>query len=641
MIHMKKSIKKIMAASLGVLMVIAGTTGVAKAFSEDTYNNDFVQSEMSDDEQNALLPDDSIEEADKYVQSYIGESKQSDIESETKGKSSINPGAFVIVLDPGHGGEDPGATRVWNGVTYYERDINLKIAQACKQKLEQYAGVEVYLTREDNTSPNMTRGARVAYASTLNCDSFISIHINSTNSTQTSASGAEVIYQNKSYIPALNVEGKELSETILSYLSSIGVKNNGAYTRDSTDGSCYDDGSITDYYGINYYSKLYGFVGIIVEHAYISNPSDCAKYLTNDDSLKAIGEADAAAIADYYGLKDEVIYNYGDGIISLLNSGSDCYEFAVSGTPWANGMILMVENSNTMYQATRDTSYIWRAKLDEKAMENSGIYTVSAHAQTKDKTAYKVGEARYIFNPSGEWKQNEDGTVSYLENGQVLTDIWVRYTDKTMRYLDMNGRMQELFSTTDVIRKNDIIVEEDGERVVTARANAVATGKDTVIEYSWYVGKDNDSFRCIKDWSTEDSITWQADDYGTLTLKCKARVVGNAESELQAVANIEAHPMLKGICQMPYTGEGGGYLIGLESYDNPEGKYSYEMLILDCTLLAQGLPAWIYTTNRCYAEGNCMWTIWQPIYGYYWTLFRIYDENGNMIDEKCYGFQNI
>ena len=90
---------------------------------------------------------------------------------------------------------------------------------------------------------------------------------------------------------------------------------------------------------------------------------------------------------------------------------------------------------------------------------------------------------------------------------------------------------------------------------------------------------------------------------------------------------------------MPYSGEGGGYLIGVESYENAD--YQYEMLILDCTLLAEGKDAWTYTTGKCGVDGNGFWTVWQPEYGYYWTLFRIYDKDGNLIDEDCYGFQNI
>lgn len=97
-------------------------------------------------------------------------------------------------------------------------------------------------------------------------------------------------------------------------------------------------------------------------------------------------------------------------------------------------------------------------------------------------------------------------------------------------------------------------------------------------------------------------------------------------------------PVIKGICQMPYTGEGGGYLIGIETYKNE--NYTYEMLILDCSLLREGKDAWIYTTGQCYAPGNCLWTVWQPQYGYYWTLFRVYDSTGNLLEEQCYGFVN-
>ena len=93
---------------------------------------------------------------------------------------------------------------------------------------------------------------------------------------------------------------------------------------------------------------------------------------------------------------------------------------------------------------------------------------------------------------------------------------------------------------------------------------------------------------------------------------------------------------------MPNSGEGGGFLIGFETYDNPGQSYQYEMLILDCTLMAEGRDAWIYSTGRCrLGTGKALWTVWQPKYGYYWTLFRVYDERGTLLDEACYGFQNI
>lgn len=163
------------------------------------------------------------------------------------------------------------------------------------------------------------------------------------------------------------------------------------------------------------------------------------------------------------------------------------------------------------------------------------------------------------------------------------------------------------------------------------------------VEFSWYVSEDGNQWACVQGWKENDEwIRWTPDRYGDYTLRCIARVQGNPSSVIDTSVPISFHPYIKGKCQMPYTGEGGGYLIGVETYDNPNQSYTYEMLILDCTLLAQGKDAWIYTTGRCgVAQGNALWTVWQPQYGYYWTLFRVYDADGNLIDEACYGFQNI
>ena len=163
------------------------------------------------------------------------------------------------------------------------------------------------------------------------------------------------------------------------------------------------------------------------------------------------------------------------------------------------------------------------------------------------------------------------------------------------------------------------------------------------IEYSWYVSTDNGaSWSLICDWDEEAyGIIAVPRKFGEYLIVAKARKAGDDSTTVSAAFAYSYHPAIKGICQMPYTGAGGGYLIGIESYENPGNAYTYEMLILDCTLYAQGLPAWTYTTGRCGAPDTCLWTIWQPQYGYYWTLFRIYDGNGNLIDEQCYGFQNI
>ncbi|MCM1287554.1 MAG: hypothetical protein NC240_04530 [Clostridium sp.] len=162
-------------------------------------------------------------------------------------------------------------------------------------------------------------------------------------------------------------------------------------------------------------------------------------------------------------------------------------------------------------------------------------------------------------------------------------------------------------------------------------------------EYSWYAckGSTGDWFE-IQGWKEGyEWINWTPKEYGDYIIVGKVRIKGNDSTVDTGYINISYHPQIKGKCQMPYTGEGGGYLIGVESYENPNQSYQYEMLVLDCTLLAEGKDAWIYTTGKCLvASGNALWTVWQPKYGYYWTLFRIYDKDGNLLDEECYGFVN-
>lgn len=167
-------------------------------------------------------------------------------------------------------------------------------------------------------------------------------------------------------------------------------------------------------------------------------------------------------------------------------------------------------------------------------------------------------------------------------------------------------------------------------------------GNNSNLEFCWYATADQgNSWMLLKDWTLNDEwLAWTPDIYGEYDILVRVREKGKS-NYLETYTGYSYHPYIKGKCQMPYTGAGGGYLIGVESYENPYQSFQYEMLILDCTLLAQGLPAWTYTTGKCpVAEGNALWTIWQPQYGYYWTLFRVFDGSDRLLDEACYGFVN-
>jgi len=95
-----------------------------------------------------------------------------------------------IVLDPGHGGKDPGALA--NGLQ--EKDIVLKFAQQLKPVIEKEIGCEVLLTRD--TDKFISLEERTAIANTQNADLFISIHLNAHPSPE--VRGMETYYLNLS-----------------------------------------------------------------------------------------------------------------------------------------------------------------------------------------------------------------------------------------------------------------------------------------------------------------------------------------------------------------------------------------------------------------------------------------------------------
>lgn len=83
------------------------------------------------------------------------------------------PAAPLVVLDPGHGGHDVGAS---SPTELREKDVVLQIARRVQQRLQR-AGIEVLLTRNDDQSVSLEE--RTAIANRSRGDAFISIHANS------------------------------------------------------------------------------------------------------------------------------------------------------------------------------------------------------------------------------------------------------------------------------------------------------------------------------------------------------------------------------------------------------------------------------------------------------------------------------
>ncbi|UCH92100.1 MAG: N-acetylmuramoyl-L-alanine amidase [Candidatus Aminicenantes bacterium] len=79
----------------------------------------------------------------------------------------------LILIDPGHGGEDPG-TRGRLGTE--EKDITLDIAMKLRDRLKKYPGYQILMTREKDITLSLNH--RIDIAKSCGADLFISIHIN-------------------------------------------------------------------------------------------------------------------------------------------------------------------------------------------------------------------------------------------------------------------------------------------------------------------------------------------------------------------------------------------------------------------------------------------------------------------------------
>jgi N-acetylmuramoyl-L-alanine amidase len=107
--------------------------------------------------------------------------------AEKKPTASLTPGIRKIVLDPGHGGKDPGAIGI-GGST--EKDIVLSIAKKLAVKLRKEMGVQVVLTRKDDRFVALEN--RTAIANAEDADLFISLHMNASPNGE--AKGIETYY---------------------------------------------------------------------------------------------------------------------------------------------------------------------------------------------------------------------------------------------------------------------------------------------------------------------------------------------------------------------------------------------------------------------------------------------------------------
>lgn len=212
-----------------------------------------------------------------------------------------------IMLDAGHYGYQ---NRSPIYPSYYEAKQMWKLHLYLKEELETY-GFEVGTTRTTQTE-NLSLKERGLLAEGY--DLFISLHSDAAE--VESVNRCTTFYAHDDWNKA-SVLAQKMSNTIGECMGVPGKIK----TRLSTNGAW-------DYYSVMFYARQAGCpLYYIVEHSFHTNRAS-AKWLMDESNLRKLAKAEAATIAEYYGLKKENIEPENKGVstvnieLSILKNGS-------------------------------------------------------------------------------------------------------------------------------------------------------------------------------------------------------------------------------------------------------------------------------------------------------------------------------
>lgn len=214
---------------------------------------------------------------------------------------------LIIVIDPGHGGENRGGEHE----QYTEKDLTPVVARAMKEELEKYEGVEVYLTHDSDV--DMSIKDRALFAAEKNADFLFCLHFNM--SVNHNLFGAEV------WVPATGEyysKGYSFAQIQMQEFVDLGLYSRGIKTRINDRDE--------NYYGILRYCTEEGVPSVLIEHCHLDHPKDQPFYQEGEEQLKSFGVMDATAVAKYFHLKSDIL-------------GVDYSDYPVPETPIPAGIV--------------------------------------------------------------------------------------------------------------------------------------------------------------------------------------------------------------------------------------------------------------------------------------------------------------
>lgn len=180
----------------------------------------------------------------------------------------IPQGAMVVVIDPGHGGRDPGAVGIGG---MQEKQINTAVSNRVQQQL-QAAGITVLMTRSSDVYVDLD--ARAQFANRAGANLFVSIHSNAISMQRPDVNGLETYYFSS---------GERLARSIHSaVLRNVSMRDRGVRQ--------------ARFYVLRYTTMP----SVLVETGFVTGAEDAARF-RDPAAVNRIADGIARGILDYLG----------------------------------------------------------------------------------------------------------------------------------------------------------------------------------------------------------------------------------------------------------------------------------------------------------------------------------------------------
>ena len=260
-----------------------------------------------------------------------------------------------IVLNAGH---DDTHRRDHPDLGVNEQDLNLAIAQACKEELEKYANVIVYMVREDGsccrgsvfTSESQCLKSRTDYVASVGATLHVSLHNNGLTGSWHNTSGSIVYVSGHSDYFG---ESERISDEVLSRLSALGFPDiyGEPVVREFGNDYTYANGDALDYYHDIRECILAGIPGILIEHGFQDNMHDNA-LLKDPEVVRQLGIADAQALVTYYGLQLKSEADAPEIKQERLNLSESSLAIEVGSSTQLNAMVYPMQSAKIEWEVS-------------------------------------------------------------------------------------------------------------------------------------------------------------------------------------------------------------------------------------------------------------------------------------------------